>query len=144
MEELSHLGGDFVSSTTTTTSAPPRPNAAVYGRNCYPTSAMLPYLQPGAGSSLQASLVRAVEGRGGQGEMCPSDAEDVRAKIMSHPQYSSLIGAYIDCQKVRSHNPNDPNVTTAAVESLRGCVNVRYGVGRKAEAAYSISIARLH
>ncbi|RZR80202.1 hypothetical protein BHM03_00006150 [Ensete ventricosum] len=37
-----------------------------------------------------------------------------------------------------------PNVTTAAVESLRGCVNVRYGVGRKGEAAYSISIARLH
>ncbi|THU74617.1 hypothetical protein C4D60_Mb04t35270 [Musa balbisiana] len=103
MEELSHLGGDFLSSTTTTaataTSAPPRPNAAVYGRNCYPTSATLPYLQPGAGSSRQASQVRAVERRGGQGEMCPSDAEDVRAKIVSHPRYSSLIGAYIDCQK---------------------------------------------
>ncbi|CAL9053049.1 unnamed protein product [Musa banksii] len=106
MEEISHLGGDFLSSTTTTaatataTSAPLRPNAAVYGRNCYPTSATLPYLQPGAGSSRQASQVRAVEGRVGQGEMCPSDAEDVRAKIVSHPQYSSLIGAYIDCQKV--------------------------------------------
>ncbi|URD95852.1 homeobox protein [Musa troglodytarum] len=101
MEELSRFGGDFLSSTTTTTtSAPPRPNAAVYGRNCYPTSATLPYLQPGAGSSLQASQVRAVEGGGGQGEMRPSDAEDVRAKIMSHPQYFSLLGAYIDCQKV--------------------------------------------
>ncbi|XP_066331234.1 homeobox protein rough sheath 1-like [Miscanthus floridulus] len=38
-----------------------------------------------------------------QGEMSPAadgDADTIKAKIMSHPQYSALLAAYLDCQKV--------------------------------------------
>ncbi|CAN6322457.1 unnamed protein product [Urochloa humidicola] len=35
-----------------------------------------------------------------QGEISPGDAETIKAKIMSHPQYSALVAAYLDCQKV--------------------------------------------
>jgi hypothetical protein len=40
-----------------------------------------------------------------QREISPVDAEIIKAKIMSHPQYSALVAAYLDCQKVstRSH-----------------------------------------
>lgn len=37
-----------------------------------------------------------------QGEMSPADAETIKSKIMSHPQYSALLAAYLDCQKVSS------------------------------------------
>lgn len=29
-----------------------------------------------------------------------SDDDAIKAKIVSHPQYSALLGAYMDCQKV--------------------------------------------
>ncbi|XP_025795147.1 homeobox protein knotted-1-like 12 isoform X4 [Panicum hallii] len=35
-----------------------------------------------------------------QREISPVDAEIIKAKIMSHPQYSALVAAYLDCQKV--------------------------------------------
>ncbi|KAK3145938.1 hypothetical protein QOZ80_3BG0259550 [Eleusine coracana subsp. coracana] len=35
-----------------------------------------------------------------EGEISPADAEAIKAKIMSHPQYSALLTAYLDCQKV--------------------------------------------
>uniref|UniRef100_A0A0A9GAR1 Kn1 n=1 Tax=Arundo donax TaxID=35708 RepID=A0A0A9GAR1_ARUDO len=35
-----------------------------------------------------------------QGEISPADAEAIKGKIMSHPQYSALLSAYLDCQKV--------------------------------------------
>ncbi|KAG0547412.1 hypothetical protein BDA96_01G078000 [Sorghum bicolor] len=39
-----------------------------------------------------------------QGEMssppADGDADTIKAKIMSHPQYSALLAAYLDCQKV--------------------------------------------
>ncbi|OEL27711.1 Homeobox protein knotted-1-like 12 [Dichanthelium oligosanthes] len=35
-----------------------------------------------------------------QGEISPVDAETIKAKIMSHPQYKALVSAYLDCQKV--------------------------------------------
>ncbi|XP_062212547.1 homeobox protein rough sheath 1-like isoform X2 [Phragmites australis] len=35
-----------------------------------------------------------------QEEISPADAETIKAKIMSHPQYSALLAAYLDCQKV--------------------------------------------
>ncbi|PAN44791.1 hypothetical protein PAHAL_9G070500 [Panicum hallii] len=34
-----------------------------------------------------------------QREISPVDAEIIKAKIMSHPQYSALVAAYLDCQK---------------------------------------------
>ncbi|KAJ1293411.1 hypothetical protein BS78_01G066200 [Paspalum vaginatum] len=36
-----------------------------------------------------------------QGEVPPGDADETtKAKIMSHPQYSALLSAYMECQKV--------------------------------------------
>jgi hypothetical protein len=39
-----------------------------------------------------------------QGEMSSpavdGDADAIKARIMSHPQYSALLAAYLDCQKV--------------------------------------------
>lgn len=39
-----------------------------------------------------------------QGEMsspaADGDADAIKARIMSHPQYSALLAAYLDCQKV--------------------------------------------
>uniref|UniRef100_J3MIC7 Homeobox domain-containing protein n=1 Tax=Oryza brachyantha TaxID=4533 RepID=J3MIC7_ORYBR len=34
------------------------------------------------------------------GEISPAEAEAIKAKIMAHPQYSALLAAYLDCQKV--------------------------------------------
>lgn len=31
----------------------------------------------------------------------PSDVDAIKAKIVSHPHYSSLLAAFIDCQKAR-------------------------------------------
>jgi hypothetical protein len=35
-----------------------------------------------------------------QGNENSGDVEDIKAKIMAHPQYSNLLEAYMDCQKV--------------------------------------------
>nr|CAB3498046.1 unnamed protein product [Digitaria exilis] len=43
---------------------------------------------------------RRQDGTAVQGEISPLDAENIKAKIMSHPQYSALVAAYLDCQKV--------------------------------------------
>ncbi|CAL9053404.1 unnamed protein product [Musa banksii] len=101
-ESLLHLP----SSTTTTTvsSATPPLSAALYDRNYYPTTASSPYLKPPplqieASSSLPPSQAREVEGGGG-GERSASDIEGIKAKIMSHPRYSNLLGAHLECQKV--------------------------------------------
>ncbi|RZR90761.1 hypothetical protein BHM03_00018721 [Ensete ventricosum] len=107
MEKLPHWTESFLylpSSTTTTTvsSATPPLSAALYDRNYYPATANSPYLKPPhlkleAGSSLPPSQAREVEEGGG--ERSASDIEGIKAKIMSHPRYSNLIGAYLDCQK---------------------------------------------
>jgi hypothetical protein len=39
----------------------------------------------------------------GEGEISPVDAETIKSKIMSHPQYSALLTAYLDCQKVSTY-----------------------------------------
>lgn len=33
-------------------------------------------------------------------ESSGGEVEDIKAKIMAHPQYSNLLEAYMDCQKV--------------------------------------------
>ena len=35
-------------------------------------------------------------------EMSAAEAEAIKAKIVAHPQYSALLAAYLDCQKVLS------------------------------------------
>ncbi|XP_052161607.1 homeobox protein knotted-1-like 12 [Oryza glaberrima] len=39
-------------------------------------------------------------GGAGGGEISAAEAESIKAKIMAHPQYSALLAAYLDCQKV--------------------------------------------
>ncbi|XP_010943406.1 homeotic protein knotted-1 [Elaeis guineensis] len=109
MEEFSHLGGgnsrgsfiylsssSVAAATTTTASPTPPPSSAAYGRSFYPTALLqnpsTPTLKTEAGSSQHQSHK--------PGEMSQSDIEAIKAKIISHPQYSSLLEAYMDCQKV--------------------------------------------
>jgi hypothetical protein len=33
-------------------------------------------------------------------EISPAEADAIKAKIVAHPQYSALLAAYLDCQKV--------------------------------------------
>ncbi|KAK1681500.1 hypothetical protein QYE76_042348 [Lolium multiflorum] len=37
---------------------------------------------------------------GGSGETSQAEADAIKSKIMAHPQYSALLAAYLDCQKV--------------------------------------------
>ncbi|XP_062188543.1 homeobox protein rough sheath 1-like [Phragmites australis] len=37
---------------------------------------------------------------GKHAEISPAEAESIKAKIVAHPQYSALLTAYLDCQKV--------------------------------------------
>ncbi|GJN24438.1 hypothetical protein PR202_gb12176 [Eleusine coracana subsp. coracana] len=39
-------------------------------------------------------------GGGRHAEISPAEAEAIKAKIVAHPQYSALLAAYLDCQKV--------------------------------------------
>ncbi|PNX75952.1 homeobox protein knotted-1-like 2-like [Trifolium pratense] len=39
-------------------------------------------------------------GGGGSPSSSSNEAEAIKAKIIAHPQYSSLLQAYMDCQKV--------------------------------------------
>jgi hypothetical protein len=39
-------------------------------------------------------------GRHAPPEISPAEAEAIKAKIVAHPQYSALLAAYLDCQKV--------------------------------------------
>lgn len=92
--------------TSATVATAPPPGTSVYEfRNYYQT------LKPeGAGPSQYATkqrenTVTTTHGgnQGDQGEIVSTGEMDrIKAKIMSHPQYSSLLGAYLECQKVLS------------------------------------------
>jgi hypothetical protein len=56
--------------------------------------APLALLHQAAGpSSSQSQYVR-------HAEISPAEADAIKAKIVAHPQYSALLTAYLDCQKV--------------------------------------------
>lgn len=42
----------------------------------------------------------------GKHEISPAEADAIKAKIVAHPQYSALLAAYLDCQKVRVFEPS--------------------------------------
>ncbi|KAI4321486.1 hypothetical protein MLD38_034858 [Melastoma candidum] len=46
------------------------------------------------------SFVRDQVNRQGAGEGSSSNVEAIKAKIVAHPQYSNLLEAYMDCQKI--------------------------------------------
>ncbi|KAG1348120.1 putative homeobox protein rough sheath 1-like [Cocos nucifera] len=109
MEEFSHLGGgnsrgsfiylssSSVAAAAAATASPTPPlSSAAYGRSFYPSALLQnpspPTFKTEAGSSQHQSQK--------PGEMSQGNIEAIKAKIISHPQYSSLLGAYMDCQKV--------------------------------------------
>lgn len=42
----------------------------------------------------------------GKHEISPAEVDAIKAKIVAHPQYSALLAAYLDCQKVRVFEPS--------------------------------------
>ncbi|KAJ1442750.1 hypothetical protein SESBI_00629 [Sesbania bispinosa] len=49
---------------------------------------------------MRGNLVMHPPQQGGGGSPSSSEAEAIKAKIIAHPQYSSLLEAYMDCQKI--------------------------------------------
>uniref|UniRef100_A0ACD5UNU0 Uncharacterized protein n=1 Tax=Avena sativa TaxID=4498 RepID=A0ACD5UNU0_AVESA len=78
---------------TTTTAAPM--GGAYYGTPLALHQATV----AAAGSSSQYQLHHHNK-NGGGGEISQAEADAIKAKIMAHPQYSALLAAYLDCQKV--------------------------------------------
>ncbi|KAG2631429.1 homeobox protein rough sheath 1-like [Panicum virgatum] len=68
----------------------PLPTAAAAGPAYYGTPLAL--LHQAAGPSPY--------GKHAAAEISPAEAESIKAKIVAHPQYSALLAAYLDCQKV--------------------------------------------
>ncbi|CAL9102301.1 unnamed protein product [Musa textilis] len=92
MEEFSHLGDSGSGGAFTTSPTPPQ-RAAVC-RQSFRT----PPLKTEAGPSQSQERPIATQELG---ESSPSDVQEViKAKIMSHPHYSTLVAAFTDCQKV--------------------------------------------
>lgn len=96
------------SNIATVAAAPPPGTSAYEFRNYYQT-----LKAEGAGPSQTQYATKQREtvthgGNGDQGEIANSTGEmdRIKAKIMSHPQYSSLLAAYLDCQKVISNHPS--------------------------------------
>jgi hypothetical protein len=56
---------------------------------------------PGPSSSQQQQSPYATK-HASTAEMSSAEAEAIKAKIVAHPQYSALLAAYLDCQKVLS------------------------------------------
>ncbi|KAJ3706116.1 hypothetical protein LUZ61_009821 [Rhynchospora tenuis] len=88
-------------STTVAAAPPPAGTASVYEyRNYYQTIKA----EGAAGPSQYATKQRATVTQGGNGDpgeiVSTGEMDRIKAKIMSHPQYSSLLGAYLECQKV--------------------------------------------
>uniref|UniRef100_A0ACD5UXI8 Uncharacterized protein n=1 Tax=Avena sativa TaxID=4498 RepID=A0ACD5UXI8_AVESA len=77
---------------TTTTAAPM--GGAYYGTPLALHQATV----AAAGSSSQYEFHH--HKNGGGGEISQAEADAIKAKIMAHPQYSALLAAYLDCQKV--------------------------------------------
>uniref|UniRef100_A0A0D9WV64 Homeobox domain-containing protein n=1 Tax=Leersia perrieri TaxID=77586 RepID=A0A0D9WV64_9ORYZ len=90
---------------------------------------------------------------GAGGEISPAEAEAIKSKIMAHPQYSALLAAYLDCQKVGAppevmerltataakldtrppgrHDARDPELDQFMVRSqLRPATKLVYSTGR--------------
>ncbi|KAJ8460658.1 hypothetical protein OPV22_033584 [Ensete ventricosum] len=111
MEEFSQLGGNLWGGLMCSTSpaakstgdtgavamvALPSGGASVFdkGHGCIPNPPLL-----GSGGNQNSHLLAKHEGASSS-HFPPCDVDAIKAKIISHPQYSSLLAAYIDCQKV--------------------------------------------
>jgi hypothetical protein len=107
MERFADLCGGGGSSTSnasflqlplpTAASAQTIPPEAQQGRS---RLALQQLLADPSSSSSSVRLSHRKDGEVVQGEISPVEAETIKAKIMSHPQYSALLTAFLDCQKV--------------------------------------------
>uniref|UniRef100_A0A804L1D4 Uncharacterized protein n=1 Tax=Musa acuminata subsp. malaccensis TaxID=214687 RepID=A0A804L1D4_MUSAM len=112
MEEFYHLGDSGSGGAFTTSPTPPQ-RAAVC-RQSFRT----PPLKTEAGPSQSQKRTIATQE---QGENSPSDVEeDIKAKIMSHPHYSTLVAAFTDCQKVGAPPEVVARLSTIARELASG------------------------
>ncbi|CAN6196799.1 unnamed protein product [Urochloa humidicola] len=88
--------------------ASPHTGVAYYGAPL----ALLHHQAAGPSSSSQPPY-----GRHAAAEISPAEAEAIKAKIVAHPQYSALLTAYLDCQKVGAP-PNVMERLTAMAAKL--------------------------
>jgi hypothetical protein len=111
MERFAHLGGGS-SRSTSNDSFLQLPLPAVASVQAIPPEAQqdrsrlaLQQLLADPSSSSVPTVRHSHQKDGGvvQGEISQVDAETIKAKIMSHPQYSALLTAYLDCQKVSTY-----------------------------------------
>ncbi|XP_073014187.1 homeobox protein knotted-1-like 12, partial [Typha latifolia] len=142
MEEFIHLGGSgggvgggggnsrgsflyFPSSTTNTTSTstnpPPGMVAPPPGYYGYGPTSLQP-LKSEAGPSQYPPQREAIHV--GE-EISPRDMEAIKAKIMSHPQYSTLLVAFMECQKVGAP-PDVVERLTAISRRVESCPSRRH------------------
>ncbi|KAJ6807339.1 homeotic protein knotted-1-like [Iris pallida] len=116
MEEFSQLGGGTntrtsaalmyfpSSSTSTPPSQSPHHQPRFFNPNPHPNSS---HLQPKLEASGGAGSSRNPYGRPSFNSSTGHVHEDeLKAKIVSHPQYSTLLGAYMDCQKAVGAPPD--------------------------------------
>ncbi|CAN6181141.1 unnamed protein product [Urochloa humidicola] len=80
-------------STAAAAGASPHAGVAYYGAPL----ALLHHQAAGPSSSSQPPYGRHAAAAA---EISPAEAEAIKAKIVAHPQYSALLAAYLDCQKV--------------------------------------------
>ncbi|XP_078171676.1 homeobox protein KNOX3-like [Carex rostrata] len=111
MEEISHQFGatntnpwgslmySFTSPHTTQPNNPniPNPNALVASPT--PLSVAIP-LALNSTTHVAAPASKEASSSSSPFQLVPSEVEAIKAKIISHPHYSSLLAAYLDCQKV--------------------------------------------
>ncbi|OAY78867.1 Homeobox protein knotted-1-like 2, partial [Ananas comosus] len=128
MEEYSLLGGSNCNSSRGATNA--NTNAVTTNSFMYlPSSTAVAAAAAAAAATTPPSpppphvrgAILLEHGGGGRQETSPREEEALKAKIMSHPQYSTLLGAYLDCQKVGAPQEVVDRLTVMAREFERRC-----------------------
>ncbi|XP_020093210.1 homeobox protein rough sheath 1-like isoform X1 [Ananas comosus] len=130
------IGAAAAAAAATTPPPSPPPHVVVapphisgqYGRSYqYPHRFINQPLKAEAGPSttqyppLERGAILLEHGGGARQETSPREEEALKAKIMSHPQYSTLLGAYLDCQKVGAPQEVVDRLTVMAREFERRC-----------------------
>ncbi|KAJ0980367.1 hypothetical protein J5N97_008622 [Dioscorea zingiberensis] len=77
---------------------------------------------PPPSSSMHPSNPNSGSSSSHQAVVPPTDADAIKAKIISHPQYSALLSAYLDCQKVGA----PPEMVAKMEERQRAVASCRH------------------
>lgn len=82
-------------------------------------------------------------GGGGGSSDSPNEVDDIKAKIIAHPQYSNLLQAYMDCQKVLNISLPLPILAVFCFcSSIKICVFFLFQVGAPPEVVARFAAAR--